>query len=137
MTPPYLFDSHALLAFFQDEKGADVVARIFRKALKHRITRLISVINLGEIIYVTKRCFGDEKKLEILSRVHQLGVKILPVPDSLVFKAAEIKAEHAISYADCFALACAMEHSAVLVTGDPEFKKVSHLANIQWIRKTA
>lgn len=134
MTSKYLFDSHALLAFFQKEKGAEIVAKILRKALKQRLDRLICVINLGEIIYMTKRQFGNNKKLEILSRVYQLGLEVLPAPEPLVFKAAELKAEYPISYADCFAVACAQEHSAILVTGDPEFKKVVHLVKIQWIR---
>ncbi len=128
MTSRYLFDSHALLAFFQEEKGTEVVAKILRRALKQRLDRLICVINLGEIIYMTKRRFADDKKVEILGRVFQLGFKVLPVPESLVFKAAELKAEYPISYADCFALACALEHSAILVTGDPDFKKVAHTA---------
>ena len=134
MTSRYLFDSHALLAFFQEEKGTEVVAKILRRALKQRLDRLICVINLGEILYITKRRFGDNKKVEILGRVHQLGFKILPAPEALVYKAAELKADYPISYADCFALACALEQSAILVTGDPEFKKVAHLINIQWIR---
>lgn len=134
MTSRYLFDSHALLAFFQEEKGTEVVAKILRRALKQRLDRLICVINLGEIIYMTKRRFGDNKKVEILGRVHQLGFKILPAPEALVYKAAELKADYPISYADCFALACALEQSAILVTGDPEFKKVDHLISIQWIR---
>ncbi|MDY7033173.1 MAG: type II toxin-antitoxin system VapC family toxin [Thermodesulfobacteriota bacterium] len=133
MIAGYLFDSHALLAFFQKERGTEVVAKILRRAMKERLDRLICVINLGEIIYITKRRFGDNKKLEVLGRVHQLGFNVLPVPESLVFKAAELKAEYPIAYADCFALSCAIERSAILVTGDPGFKKVAHLVNIQWI----
>ena len=38
MMPPYLFDSNALLAFFQNEKGADVVARILKNALKKALS---------------------------------------------------------------------------------------------------
>ena len=91
MTSRYLFDSHALLAFFQEEKGTEVVAKILRRALKQRLDRLICVINLGEIIYMTKRRFGDNKKVEILGRVHQLGFKILPAPEALVYKAAELR----------------------------------------------
>jgi predicted nucleic acid-binding protein len=132
--PCYLFDSHALLAFFQKEKGAEVVEKILRKSFTQQIDRFICVINLGEIIYITKRQFGESKKLEILGRVYQLGFKVLLVPDTLVFKAAELKAEYAISYADCFALACALEQSAILVTGDPKFKEVTTLVNIHWIR---
>ena len=134
MTPPYLFDSHALLAFFQNEEGAEIVAEILQRAVKKGLDRFICVINLGEIIYITKRRFGDSKKLEVLARVHQLGLQVLPVPQNLVFKAAEIKAQYPISYADCFALACAMEHSARIVTGDPDFKKIAHLVSIDWIR---
>ena len=67
MTSCYLFDSHALLAFFQKEKGAQVVAEILQHAEEQRMDRLICVINLGEIIYMTKRRFGDRKKLEILA----------------------------------------------------------------------
>jgi PIN domain nuclease of toxin-antitoxin system len=48
MTPPYLFDSHALLAFFQNEEGAEIVAEILQRAVKEGLDRLICVINLGE-----------------------------------------------------------------------------------------
>jgi len=64
MTSSYLFDSHALLAFFQKEKGSEIVEKILRNAKKQRQDRLICVINLGEIIYMTKRRFGDQKKMQ-------------------------------------------------------------------------
>ena len=134
MTSGYLFDSHALLAFFQNETGANIVYEILQKSGKQHIDRLVCVINLGEIIYITKRMFGDQKKIEILGRIHQLGFKVLPVPDTLVYQAAEIKAEYPISCADCFVIACAQEHNAAIVTGDPEFKNVEHLVKIEWIR---
>ena len=134
MMPGYLFDSHALLAFFQKEKGAETVAEILRKAETQQLDRLICIINLGEIIYLTKRRFGDIKKMEVLGRVGQLGFNILPASDPLVFRAAELKADYPISYADCFALACAQEHSATLVTGDHDFEKVASLVKIQWIQ---
>jgi len=66
----YLFDSHALLAFFQNEPGAEIVAKIMRSSMEQDLDRLICMINAGEILYLTKRRFGDAKKLEILSRIH-------------------------------------------------------------------
>ena len=132
--PSHLFDSHALLAFFQREPGSEIVERILRSSYSSSSDLFISLINLGEIVYLTKRRFGDEKKIEVLSRIYQLRFKVLSIPDSLVFQAAELKAQYALSYADCFALACAINHSAVLVTGDPEFKSVEHLVTIEWIR---
>jgi ribonuclease VapC len=131
---PYVFDSHALLAFFQREPGSDAVERILRQSQEHPCDLFICMINLGEIVYLTKRWFGDEKKIEVLSRIYQLGFKVLSIPDDLVFQAAELKAQYALSYADCFALACSINNAAILVTGDPEFKTVSHLTAVEWIR---
>ncbi len=135
MTPrgPLLFDSHALLKFFQKEPGHDQVALLLEHAHRTRAKKLICAINLGEIIYITRRAFGDRKKIEVLAHIERLGFTVLPVPNSLVFQAAEYKAEHSISYADCFALAAAMEQKASIVTGDPEFRKVEQLVNVVWI----
>jgi ribonuclease VapC len=130
---PLLFDSHALLKFFQKEPGHEQVARLLEHARSARAKKLICAINLGELIYITKRAFGDQKKIEVLVHIERLGFTVLPVPNSLIFQAAEYKAEHSISYADCFALAAAMDQKASIVTGDPEFKKVEHLAHVVWI----
>ena len=51
----------------------------------------------------------------------------------MIFQAAEHKAQYNISYADCFALASALEYKAILVTGDPEFKKAEQLIEIVWV----
>ena len=134
MKAGYLFDSHALLAFFQNETGSNVVYGILGKCREQHLDRLICIINLGEVVYMTKKHFGEEKKLEILGRIHQMGFKVLSVPDVLVFQAAEIKAQYPLSYADCFVVACAQEHRATIVTGDPEFKNVEHFVKIEWIR---
>ena len=135
MTPkgPLLFDSHALLKFFQKEPGHEQVARLLEYAHRTRAKKLICAVNLGEIIYITKRVFGDRKKIEVLAHIERLGFTVLPVPNSLVFQAAEYKADHSISYADCFALAAAMDQKASIVTGDPEFRKVEHLVHVVWI----
>ena len=69
----------------------------------------------------------------MLAHIYRLCLTILPVPNELIYQAAEFKAEYGISYADCFVLACAIEQAATIVTGDPEFRKVSHLVRIHWI----
>jgi ribonuclease VapC len=130
---PLIFDSHALLKFFQKEKGYEKVAQLLEQIKKTGASKYINAINLGEIIYSTKKEFGDQKKLEVLANIERLNFTILSIPNNLIFQAAEYKAQYAISYADCFALASAVEHKAVIVTGDPEFKKVEHLAEIHWI----
>jgi ribonuclease VapC len=130
---PFIFDSYTLLKFFQKEKGYEKVIRLLEKIRKTGVAKYINAINLGEIIYSTKKEFGDQKKLEVLANIERLNFTILPIPNNLIFQAAEYKAQYAISYTDCFALASAVEHKATLVTGDPEFKKVEHLVDIVWI----
>jgi ribonuclease VapC len=130
---PFIFDSHALLKFFQKEKGYEKIVRLLEEIRKTGATKFLNVINLGEIIYSTKRDFGDQKKLEVLANIERLGFTILEVPKDLVYQAAEYKGEYSISYADCFALASAIEQKATIVTGDPEFKKVEQIVDIVWI----
>jgi predicted nucleic acid-binding protein len=130
---PFIFDSHALLKLFQREKGFEKIAKLLEDIRKKEITRFINAINVGEIIYITKREFGDQKKIEVLANIERMGFIILPVPDTLIFQAAEYKATYSISYADCFVLASAVEHQATIVTGDPEFKKAGDLVDIYWI----
>ena len=71
--------------------------------------------------------------MEILAHIARMDLTILPVPNALIFQAAEYKAQYPLSYADCFVLASALEQKAVIVTGDPEFKKVEHLVEIYWV----
>ncbi len=133
MKESFIFDSHALLKFFQKEKGYEKVFHLLEEIRKTGAAKYINAMNLGEIIYTTKKEFGDQKKLEVLANIERLNFTILSVSNDLIFRAAEHKAQYALSYADCFALASAVEHKATLVTGDPEFKKVEHLVNIFWI----
>ncbi len=130
---PFIFDSHALLKFFQKEKGHEKVFNLLETIQKTSLAKYINAINLGEIIYSTKREFGDQKKIEVLANIERLKFTILSISNDLIFQAAEYKAQYSISYADSFTLASAIQHKAIIVTGDPEFKKVKHLAEIYWI----
>lgn len=129
---PFLFDSHALMKLFQREAGHEKVVRLFEQARRSKAPKYLNAINLGEIVYSTRRTFGDQKKIEVLAHIERLGLIVLPIPNDLIFRAAEYKADFRLSFADCFALASAVEHGAVLVTGDPEFRAVEHLVKIVW-----
>ncbi len=129
----YIFDSHALLKFLQKEEGYQRVIEIFEHIKSNRIKKYLHAVNLGEIIYNTKREFGDQRKLEVLAGIERLDFIILSASNELIYQAAEYKAEYSISYADCFLLASALEHKSIIVTGDPDFKKVESLVEIVWV----
>ncbi|HIJ94328.1 MAG TPA: hypothetical protein HPP94_01020 [Desulfuromonadales bacterium] len=65
--------------------------------------------------------------------IKRLGIAIFPTPNDLVFRAAELKSHHAISHADTFVVASAMEYNATVVTGYSEFKQVETFVKILWI----
>lgn len=130
---PLLFDSFALLRFLQKERGSEKVHDLLKMATEKRVACLLNVINFGEVLYTTQRRFGPQARMQVFIAVQQMGVTILPCPDNLVYKAAELKAGYAMSYADTFALVSAIEQKARLVTGDPEFRQVEHLVQIEWV----
>jgi ribonuclease VapC len=129
----YLLDSFALLSFFQKESGEEKVKAILEEARNGTACAMLNVINMGEIIYTVQRQFGQQAKLDVIMNIGRLGIVILPAPNDLVFRAAELKATFAMTYADTFAVASAIEQGAAVVTGDPEFRQVEQLVKVIWV----
>jgi len=129
----YILDSYALLAYFQAEPAGLKVRDILKDALSTHTTAYLSVISLGEIYYIIARKIGEEKADESLEDISSLPVSLIDATKERILAAAHIKAQHAVSYADAFVVAAAVEHSATIVTGDPEFKETESLAAVLWL----
>lgn len=130
-----VLDACALMAFLNDEPGAEVVAAILQDVPSVEM----SAVNLLEIAYDTLRRTGDpEAGRELLEVVHQLPIKIHWEISHLVFHhAARLKASFRISLADAFALALAETLSAAVATSDHhEFDAIESngAARFVWIR---
>ena len=128
-----LFDSHAILKFYQDEDGADDVEKLLISSRDGDLMSYISEINLGEVYYKIIRRLGLAAARDHLEQFSELPIQVIPPSSDIILSASEIKAEYAISYADCFAVATALNVGAAIVTGDPEFREVEHLAEIVWV----
>ena len=130
-----VLDACALIAFLNDEPGANVVATI----LKAVPFVEMSAVNLLEIAYDTIRTSGDSNAgRKMLDVVRQLPIKIHWHIDGEVFQyAAHLKASFRISLADAFALALAHTLSAAVATSDHhEFDPLESdgIARFIWIR---
>ncbi len=79
----------------------------------------MSWINLGEVFYVVLRAAGEPQARDVVRDLRRRLTLDLPSTDR-VLQAATIKAGHALAYADAFAVATAIAHRAMLLTGDPE-----------------
>jgi ribonuclease VapC len=130
-----VLDSFALVSLFHREAGWERVQTALYGQEKARTRAVLSWINWGEFFYIVKRRVGATKAVEALHLLEQLPIELFPVDQSLVKAAAEIKSEHAVSYADAFCIATAQRVDGTVLTNDPEFRAVEHLIKIRWLTK--
>lgn len=126
-------DSFSLLAYLGGEAGEERVKEVLHEASHGSARTLLSLINLGEVAYITERERGLAKAQEVLAVIEQLPVEILPVDRQTVLAAAHLKAGYPVAYADAFAITAAQSHNGVILTGDPEFESVEGIVRIEWI----
>lgn len=107
-------DSWAILEWL---KGIQPAAQRVESALDER--PIMSWINLGEVYYVVRRAKTAEAA-NLAVQVVAARAEVEEPRRPRILAAAAIKAQHALAYADAFAIATANAHAAVLWTGDPE-----------------
>ena len=131
-----LLDSYALLAYLNKENGFEKVRNVLANAQKSSLPVLMNELNVGESYYILYRKRGQEQAEYFLDTV-LAGLPIYMVSNDFnaVVSASKIKARHALSFADCFAVATAQRENAVILTGDPEFKNVERFVKIDWLTK--
>ncbi|MFN8103222.1 MAG: type II toxin-antitoxin system VapC family toxin [Acidimicrobiia bacterium] len=110
----YCLDSWAVLRWLE---GANSSAARVERMLADR--PVMSWINVGEVFYVTRRAAGPAIAHEVVDDLRRILVLDEVTPER-VLQAVEIKADHPMALGGAFAIACAVAHDAVLVTGDPE-----------------
>ena len=126
-----LIDSFALLAYLKQESNYQKVENLFSSK---ETQLLMNDINIGETFYILARERGS---VQAEYFVHAIlpNLPIAKIGNALteVIEAAKIKAQYSISYADCFAVATAIREKAVIITGDPDFKRVETIVKIDWL----
>ncbi|MBI4789259.1 MAG: type II toxin-antitoxin system VapC family toxin [Chloroflexi bacterium] len=130
----YVLDSFAIIGYFDDEPGSEIVGDLIRQVPKSA-SLFLSIINFGEIAYEAERERGDAGLQTRLAEVRSLPIAFVAADETTVLAAAHIKAKHPVSYADAFAIALAQELKATIVTGDPEFRTVEKFVDILWLRE--
>jgi predicted nucleic acid-binding protein len=85
----------------------------------------MSAINLGEVLYIVHRSFGEQAATLVETKVLDTPkVKVMEASWVRVRAAAKVKAGGGISFADCFGAALAEEMDATLVTSDADFRRL-------------
>jgi ribonuclease VapC len=128
-----VLDSYSLIAYLEKENGAEKMIEVFRVGRDSGKALLLSVVNWGEVYYITLREAGRERAEAVAQLISTLPIQIISADLELTKQAAEFKAIKKMSYGDCFAAALAKLRKAELVTGDEEFKQVEGEVKILWI----
>jgi len=130
----FVLDSSAVLRFIDREAGAVRVKEIFRSCARGQDEACISAVQWGEVAGKLRRRLGVSAQKRILQSITQLESSIISATADRAVRAAELKVDRKIAYADAFAIELAMDsHDHVLVTADYDFKAVADLAQIEFL----
>jgi PIN domain nuclease of toxin-antitoxin system len=129
MAEKHLLDACALIAYLNDEEGADKVEELLWKSDQSAENLLMHEVNLLEVYYGIYRDEDEKLAEQTYEKVVNLPIKILTGLRKGVFKeAGRLKAVYKVSLADSIALAEAKVRQIPLVTCDHhEFDLIAFL----------
>jgi predicted nucleic acid-binding protein len=129
----YVLDANAVIRYFKmgDAGGGEMVRDLFLQAQRNQARLSMSVINMGEVLYILIKNVGEQRALHYL-QVLQHGVTLIEADVSQTIQAATLKHKYELGYADSFAVALALSSKATLVSADPSFEKVGK--SLHWMR---
>lgn len=130
----YLFDAFPILCWLQEEPGHKQVENLLLEAENGSISLHMNLINLGEVFYRICKIASAKKAEEIVSKIKLLPISFISILDEMVMEAARVKGKYPVSYTDAFTIASAIRLKSAIVTADPEYRAVSKLVEIVWIK---
>lgn len=129
----FVLDSWAVIAYFEDEPAGGQIADLIANAHEGGIPVYMSVVNVGEVWYITAREISDADADTIVKELRDLRIQFKDANWELTLEASRFKSQHKLSYADCYAAALAKIKGANLITGDNEFRALEDQIKIQWV----
>jgi predicted nucleic acid-binding protein len=127
-TRRFVLDTSALLTLHNDEAGSDRVAAILLAAAEGQAQVYGCFITLMEVFYRVWRNEGEAAGRTAYAQCLELPIIWVHESPALLERAASLKALHALSLADAWIAATALECEATLLHKDPEFEPIAGLA---------
>ena len=124
----FCLDTSALLTLRDDEPGADQV----EQALVGPVRCTACFITRMEVLYRVWKDEGERAGRLAYEQLQSLPIDWLEASEPLLISAAQIKATHALSLADAWIAAAALQCGATLMHKDPEFQSIEGLAQ-EWL----
>ncbi|MGI8770617.1 MAG: PIN domain-containing protein [Acidobacteriaceae bacterium] len=134
--PFLVLDAWAVMAWLKGQSpAADRVRRLLDAAERRECSLAMNIVNIGEVFYLSTKARDLVYAQRVIENL-QSRIAHISATDELVMRAARLKARYAISYADAFAAATAIDRESPLVTGDPELRVVAEQEEslkLEWI----
>lgn len=128
-----VLDSWSVIAYLEDEPSGQQIADLIASAHEEGIPVYMTVVNVGEVWYITAREISEKEANNSIKDLRDLRIQFEDVGWELTQEAARFKSQHKMSYADCYAAALAKSKKGDLVTGDTEFKAAEDQVKIRWV----
>ncbi len=131
----FVLDASAAIHYLQAGLGAEKIEQLLADARRQQLLLFMSVLNLGEVYYLTWQRTSEERARQAVASISRLPIQIIAVDLMQPLKAGELKAVHKIPYVDCMAAALAVQQQATLVTSDRDFERLGRDFPILWIAR--
>jgi predicted nucleic acid-binding protein len=124
----FVLDTSALMAFIEQEEGAERV----RGILLGKSIVIIPWLSILETVYISQRELGEEEALTRYALLKKLNAKIIwDADEALLLNAARIKSKHSLSLADSVVAAITAQHKAILLHKDPEYEPLQDILDME------
>jgi ribonuclease VapC len=129
----FVLDSSALIRYIDDEAGASRVLEILKECVSGLAAVRISAVQWGEVAGNVRKRAGAIEESRILMRLPS-EIEVVTATAERAVRAADLRTDRKISYADAFALELALDSpEPILVTADYGFKSVADLVRIEFL----
>ncbi len=129
----FILDSYAIISVLLEQPGYKKVVNLLESSTRGECKLYMTTINWGEVYYHLVRRKGERAANTAIAYLEAIQIELVEATQQRVLNAAKIKARYPVSYADAFAVAAAQEFACSVVTGDPEFQRVTHLVGLLWL----
>jgi predicted nucleic acid-binding protein len=119
-TTKLLFDTHALLAFFNREEGSETIKKLLDTIQNGDTEGFVATITLTELAYVYSRKTDTATARLRVMQVQGSKLQLIPLSAEIAVEAGMMK-RPGISVAYAIIAASALSAGASVVTNDPYF----------------
>jgi predicted nucleic acid-binding protein len=130
----YVLDSSALIRYVDNEAGSVRVEQILKACAERKAKLYLSAVQWGEVAGNLRSSFGASEEQRILANLLPSEVEVVPATGERAVRAAELRVDHGLSYADAFAVELTLDSpDRVLVTADYGFKPFEDRIRIEFL----